>query len=165
MEGGDSEFTKFTVPTLKAFFLKAHSQSVPVVHAIGCPEHTFSTLAIFWLTDKWCRHFFSILHHLSPVILSNATALPFVLLHNSRFNFHCYPQHEATPTLNVAWKWQLPPFVTSCIKDYEEHSFLQTSFTELPNRRLEALMGQPANCPASKLATTQTHTCIGQLLQ
>ena len=42
MEGGDSEFIKFTLPTLKAV-LKAHSQSVSgnkqelVAHAIGCP--------------------------------------------------------------------------------------------------------------------------------
>ena len=43
MEGGDSEFAKFTVPTLKAF-LKARSQSVSgnkqelVARAIGCKQ-------------------------------------------------------------------------------------------------------------------------------
>ena len=46
MEGGDSEFAKFTVPALKAF-LKARSQSVsgnkqePVAGAIGCPKIHF----------------------------------------------------------------------------------------------------------------------------
>ena len=46
MEGGDSEFAKFTVPTLKAF-LKASSQSVSgnkqelVARAIGCQRTHF----------------------------------------------------------------------------------------------------------------------------
>ena len=35
-------------------------------------------------------------HHLSPVILANATVLAFVLLPNSRFSFHCYTQLELT---------------------------------------------------------------------
>ena len=46
------------------------------------------------------RHFFSTLHPLSPVIFAAATVVAFVLLHNSRFNFHCYTQREATPTRN-----------------------------------------------------------------
>ena len=29
----------------------------------------------------------------------------FVLLCNSRFNFHCYTQREAMPTQKSAWKW------------------------------------------------------------
>ena len=50
------------------------------------------------------RHFFffSILHHLSPVILANAAVSVFLLLHNSSFNFHCYAQREATPTQKSA---------------------------------------------------------------
>ena len=33
-----------------------------------------------------------------------------------------------------AWKWQLWPFATSCVKDYKGHSVVQTSFIELPNK-------------------------------
>ena len=47
----------------------------------------------------------STLHPLSPVIFATATVLAFVLLHNSRFNFHCYTQREATPTQKSARKW------------------------------------------------------------
>jgi len=43
------------------------------------------------------RHFFPTLHPLSPVIFATATMVAFVLLHNSRFNWHCYTQREATP--------------------------------------------------------------------
>ena len=43
-------------------------------------------------------------HHLSPVIFANATIMPFLLLHNSMFNFHCYTQREATPTQKSARK-------------------------------------------------------------
>ena len=59
---------------------------------------------------------FSILHHLSPVIFANTTAVAFALLHNSSFTFHCYIQREPTPTQKSAWKCQLQPFVTSCAK-------------------------------------------------
>ena len=51
--------------------------------------------------------FFPILHSLSPVILANTAVVAFVLLCNSRFNFHCYTQHEPTPTQKLAQKWQL----------------------------------------------------------
>ena len=37
---------------------------------------------------------FSTLHHLSLVIFATATLAAFVLLGNSRFNFHCYTQRE-----------------------------------------------------------------------
>ena len=50
------------------------------------------------------RHFFSTLYPLSMVIFATATVLAFVLLCNSRFNFHCYTQREATPTQKSAWK-------------------------------------------------------------
>ena len=49
--------------------------------------------------------FFSSPHPLSLVIFATATMVAFVLLHNSRFNFHCYTQREATPTRKSAWKW------------------------------------------------------------
>ena len=44
------------------------------------------------------RHFFSTLHPLSTVIFATATILAFVLLRDSRFNFYCYTQREATHT-------------------------------------------------------------------
>ena len=42
------------------------------------------------------RPFLFTLHPLSTVIFATATVLPFVLLRNSNFNFHCYTQREAT---------------------------------------------------------------------
>ena len=39
-----------------------------------------------------------------PEIFATATVVAFVLLHNSRFNFHCYTQREATPTQKSARK-------------------------------------------------------------
>ena len=50
------------------------------------------------------RHFFSTLHPLSMVIFATATALAFVLLRDSRFNFHFYTQREETPTQKLARK-------------------------------------------------------------
>ena len=50
------------------------------------------------------RHFFSTLHPLSTVIFATATVLAFVLLCDSRLNFHCYTQREATPTQKLARK-------------------------------------------------------------
>ena len=57
------------------------------------------------VSKNWHRHFYSTLHPLSLVIFATATVLAFVLLRNSRFNFHCYTQHEATPTQKLARKW------------------------------------------------------------
>jgi len=58
MEGGDSEFANFILPTLKAFF-EAHSHNVSgnkqqlVARAIGCPKTLFFyELAIFWSAKK-----------------------------------------------------------------------------------------------------------------
>ena len=48
--------------------------------------------------------FFSTLHPLSTVIFATATVLAFVLLRDSRFNFHCYTQREATPAQKSARK-------------------------------------------------------------
>ena len=50
------------------------------------------------------RHFFSTIHPFSTVIFATATVLAFVLLRDSRFNFHCYTQPEATPTQKSARK-------------------------------------------------------------
>ena len=50
------------------------------------------------------RHFFSTLHPLSSVIFATATVLAFLLLRNSRLNFHCYTEREATPTQKSAQK-------------------------------------------------------------
>ena len=49
---------------------------------------------------------FSTLHPLSPVIFATATVVAFVLLRNSRFNFPCYTQRQATPTQKSARKWR-----------------------------------------------------------
>ena len=76
---------------------------------------------------------FSILHHRSPIIFANTTVVAFVQLRKPPFNFHCYTQREAMPIQKLAQKWQLQPFGTSCVKDYNGHSLVQTSFTELPN--------------------------------
>ena len=50
------------------------------------------------------RHFFPTLHPLSTVNFATSTVLAFVLLRDSRFNFHCYTQREATPTQKSARK-------------------------------------------------------------
>ena len=67
--------------------------------------HFFYELAIFWSAKKTTqRHFFSTLHPLSMVIFATAAVLAFVLLRDSRFNFRCYTQREATPTQKSARK-------------------------------------------------------------
>ena len=105
-----------------------------VAHAIGYPKtHFFHELAIFWSVKKGCKDtFFSTLHPLSPVIFATVSVLAFVLLRNSRFNFHHYTQCETTPTQQLSWKW---PLATSCAKDYKGHSLVQTSFTEPPSTK------------------------------
>ena len=84
------------------------------------------------------RHFFSTLHPLFAVIFATATVLAFVLLHDSRFNFHCYTQREAMPAKKSARKCA----ATSCAKDYKALSLLQTSFAESPNRSRPAGVAQ-----------------------
>ena len=54
--------------------------------------------------DAKTLFFLSTLHPLSTVNFAAATVLAFVLLRDSRFNFHCYTQHEATPTPKSARK-------------------------------------------------------------
>jgi len=68
MEGGDSEFANFTLPTLKVFF-EARSHNVSgnkqelVARTLGCPtENAFfsrTELAIFWQAPKRRKDTFS----------------------------------------------------------------------------------------------------------
>ena len=108
MEGSDSEFVKFTLPTLKAF-LEALSQIVSgnkqqlVADAIGCPKPIFSPNSRFsGQLKNDVKTLFSTLYHLSPIIFAPATVVAFVLLHSFRLNFHCYTQREPTPTQKLA---------------------------------------------------------------
>ena len=92
MEGGDSEFANFTLPTLKAF-LEARSHNVSgnkqylVAGAIGCPK----TLRLLFLRTRGllvsqkndAKTLFSTFHPLSTVIFATATVLAFVLLRDS----------------------------------------------------------------------------------
>ena len=67
---------------------------------------------------------FFTLHPLSPVIFATATVVAFVLLRNSRFNFHYYTQCEAMPTqksdrkwcCNISWllAWKITKGMHSC---------------------------------------------------
>ena len=72
------------------------------------------------------RHFF--FHPPSLVIFATATVVAFVLLRNSRFNFHCYTQREATPTHKLARKWRCALWwlraqkITKGIRSYEPPS-------------------------------------------
>ena len=86
--------------------------------------------------------FFPTLHPLSTVIFATATVLAFVLLRDSRFNFHCYKlihsmkQHLLRNRPGSA----LRPFLTSCAKDYKAHSLQQTSFAESPKSMSKQLV-------------------------
>ena len=116
MEGGDGEFANFTLPTSKAL-LEGCIQNVfgnkqkLVAHAIRCPKtHFLHDIVIFWSAQKMMqRHFFP--HHPSPSsghfcnCNTTPTMVAFVLLHNSRFHFHCYTQREAMPTQKTTQKW------------------------------------------------------------
>ena len=112
MEGGDSEFVNFTLFTLNAV-LEASNQKCVWQQAITCcscyrmPQNTFflrtRDLLVSQITTQ--KHFFfPYPPSLSMVIFATATVVPFVLLPDSRFNFHCYTQREATPTQKSARK-------------------------------------------------------------
>ena len=58
------------------------------------------------VSQKTTQRLFPTLHPLSPVSFAIATVVAFVLLRNSRFNFRCYAQREATPTQESARKWR-----------------------------------------------------------
>ena len=83
------------------------------------------------------RHLLFTLHSLSMVIFATATILAFVLLRNSRFNFHCYTQREATPTQKLARKCA----ATSCDFFAER---LQSAFTLANLLRCIAQLVRPA---------------------
>ena len=90
-------------------------------------KHIISTNNLLVSQKMMQRHSFSTLHPLSPVLFATATVVALVLLHNSRFNFHCYTQREAMPTQKSARKWRCE---LSCAKNYKGHSLVHTSFTE-----------------------------------
>ena len=116
----DSEFAKFTVPALNAIFMAvvrvclATSRNLLFMF-IGCPKHIFFLHTRDLLVGRRTmqRHLFSILHHLFPVILANTTVVPFVLLCNSRFNFHC----DTHLLRNRPGIWQLLPLAWKITKD------------------------------------------------
>ena len=87
------------------------------------PKRIFSMNSRVLVSQKMTqRHFFPTLHPLSTVIFATAIVLAFVLLRNSRFNFHRYTQHEATPTHKSAWK------CTATSHDFSRER-LQSAFT------------------------------------
>ena len=110
MEGSDSEFVNFTLPTLKAF-LEAECVWQKAITCCSCyrmpTKRTFSpqNRDLLVSQETMQRHFFPTLHPLSPIIFATATMVAFVLFRNSRFNLHCYTQHEAMPTQKLTQKW------------------------------------------------------------
>ena len=82
------------------------------------------------------RHFFLLLHPPSPFHgnFATATVLAFVLLPDSRFNFHCYTQRKRLLKNRPGSALRL--LTTSCAKDYKAHSLQETSFAESPNRAI-----------------------------
>ena len=76
------------------------------------------------------RHFFPTLHPLSPVIFATSTVVAFVLLRNSRFNFHCYTQHEAMPTQKVTSH--------DLLRERLQRAFTRANQAELPNTKVWA---------------------------
>ena len=71
------------------------------------PQNAFFLRTRDLLVSRKTTHFFCLsptLHPLSTVISATAAVLAFVLLRNSRSNFHCYTQREAKPTQKSARK-------------------------------------------------------------
>ena len=107
VESGDSEFANFTLPTLKAFLeARGHDVSGNNCSCYRMPQNAFFfyELAIFWSAKKRRKDFISTLYPLSTVFFTTATVLAFILLRDSRSNFHCHTQREATPTQKSARK-------------------------------------------------------------
>ena len=106
-----------------------------VARAIGCPKtHFFLRTRDLLVSQKTTqRHlFFSTLHPLSTVIFATETVLAFVLLLDSRFNFHCYTQREATPTQKSARKCAATS--RDFLRERLQSAFtLANSFAESPN--------------------------------
>ena len=112
MESNDSKFANFTLSTLKAF-LEARSHNVfwqwAAVTCCSCykmPPNTFflRTRDLLVSQKTTQRHLSSTLHPLSTVMFATATVVAFIPFRDSRFNFHCYTQREATPTQKSARK-------------------------------------------------------------
>ena len=110
MEGSDSEFANFTLPTLKTF-LEAHSQNVSgnkqelLACAIGCPKtHFFHELVIFWPAKKLHKDTFT--HPPSPFPGNFCNCNSGGICTAPRFNFHCYTQHETMPIQKLAQTWR-----------------------------------------------------------
>ena len=99
MEGADSEFVNFILPTLKAFW----QQAITCCSCYKMPQNTFFPRNHDLPVSK--KHdtdtFF---YPTSPFPGNFCKVVAFVLLHNSRFNFHCYTQREVTPTQKSARK-------------------------------------------------------------
>ena len=132
MEAGDCEFAKFTLRAFKGNFEGTWLECVWQQAITCCSCYKMPKTACFSM-NLWfygqpknnAKTLFSTLHHFSLVIFATATVVAL------------YTQHEPTPTQKLAQKWQLQPFTTSCTKDYKGHSLVQTSFTELPKKKLK----------------------------
>ena len=110
MEGGDCEF--YTA-NFKGIFGGPSSECVwqQAITCCSCcrmPQNDFfpQTRDLLVRQKMTQRHFFPTLHPLSLVIFATATVVAFVLIRNSRFNFHCYTQREAMPIQESARKWR-----------------------------------------------------------
>ena len=115
-----------------------------VAGAIGCtlpptpPKKIFvHAPIIFWSAEKQCRN----------------TFFPFLCLfffcnsckHNSRWHLYCFTIPGSTSIVIHSMNqcllrnqpgsdsWDLSRLLSSCMKDYEGHSLVQTSLTALPN--------------------------------
>ena len=55
----------------------------------------------------------------------------YCFVRSCRFKSHGYTQCDPKPAQKSAWKWQIPPFVTFCTKNYKVHWLVQASFAEL----------------------------------
>ena len=125
----------FTLPTLKAF-LEAECVWQKAITCCSCyrmpTKRTFSPQNRDLLVSQKMmqRHFFPTLHPLSPVIFATSTVVAFVLLRNSRFNFHCYTQHEAMPTQKVTSH--------DLLRERLQRAFTRANQAELPNTKVWA---------------------------
>ena len=125
------------------------------------PKRIFSTNSRSSVQPK--KHaktlfFFSTLHPLSTVIFATAAVLAFVLLRDSRFNFHYYTQREATPTqkseIGPEVRCDLSRLLAQKITK-RMNSLQQTSFAESPH----------SHCPAQLYSNYITSTIISVKLQ
>ena len=97
MESSDSEFTKFTAPAFCRPIVRvclATSKNLLLMLKDAKTRIFFPCTCDLVSQEMMQRHFFPILHHLSPVILAKAQVVAYVLFCNSRFSCHCYTQCE-----------------------------------------------------------------------